>query len=181
MKTTLTFCRGGTADAAELADFAARTFEETFAADNNPSDLEAHLTANYGLQQQSAELADPLISTILVRADRALVAYAQVRQSTPPSCVVHESPIELHRFYVDQRMHGSGLAQELMRAVHRAAGEFGGRHIWLGVWERNPRAIAYYKKSGFVDVGSTLYTVGPDRQTDRVLIAGVHPPAPDSA
>ena len=62
-----------------------------------------------------------------------------------------------------------------MRAVHCAAEELQGRHIWLGVWEQNTRAIAFYKKELFVDVGTTYYMVGPDRQTDRVLVAAVQP------
>lgn len=170
------FHRGSVVDAAELADFAARTFAETFSADNNPSDLQSHLTANYGLEQQAAELADPLVITILARSNDELVAFAQVRKSTAPTCVTQESPIELHRLYVDRRLHGSGLAQQLMEAVLQAAHEFGASHIWLGVWERNPRAIAYYKKAGFIDIGSTIYCVGPDRQTDRVLAVSLRPP-----
>ena len=68
-----------------------------------------------------------------------------------------------------------------MRAVHKAARDFEGRHIWLGVWERNLRAIGFYEKAGFVDVGSTVYMVGPDRQVDRVLVTGVSPPGSEAA
>lgn len=168
-------CRGGVDDAEELAAFAARTFEETFSAENNPDDLQTHLTTNYGLEQQAAELADPNVETILVRVNGVLTAYAQVRRSTPPACVTQASAIELHRFYVDKRSHGTGLAWSLMQEVHKATHEFGGRHIWLGVWERNPRAIAFYRKMKFIDVGSQLYMVGPDRQLDRVLVASVSP------
>ncbi|MBT8083349.1 MAG: GNAT family N-acetyltransferase [Gammaproteobacteria bacterium] len=177
----VTYCLGGVADAAELAEFAARTFADAFAADNNPEDLEAHLSANYGPGQQAAELADPSVRTILARSNGELVAYAQVRRNAPPPCVTHAAPVELHRFYVDSRAHGSGLASELMQAVDKAAREFEGRHIWLGVWERNPRAIAFYKKAGFIDVGNTIYMVGPDRQVDRVLVASVRPPGSDTA
>jgi len=169
------FSRGSAADAAELAEFAARTFAEAFSADNDPANLQAHLDAHYGAEQQAAELRDPLVRTILVRSNRALVAYAQVRQSPPPPCVSHAFPTELHRFYLHRQTHGSGLASSLMREVHRAASDFGGQHIWLGVWEQNPRAIAFYKKERFVDVGSQFYRVGPDRQVDRVLVAGVRP------
>lgn len=176
----ITIYRGSVNDAAELADFAARTFEDTFSADNDPSDLQSHLKTNYGPEQQAAELADPLVTTILAKSNGELVAYAQVRRNTPPSCVTHQSPIELHRFYLDRRTHGSGLAPELMRAVHQAAHELGGRHIWLGVWERNPRAIAFYRKAEFVDIGSTIYMVGPDRQVDRVLVVGVCPQSSDT-
>ena len=167
----LVICRGCVDDAEELAEFAARTFEEAFSADNDPDDLRTHLSTNYGPRQQAAELADPAVITILARSNGELVAFAQVRQNTPPPCVTRVAAVELHRFYVDRRAHGSGLASELMKAVREAAGEFEGRHIWLGVWERNPRAIAFYKKERFVDVGETIYMVGPDPQVDRVLVA----------
>jgi GNAT superfamily N-acetyltransferase len=158
---SVTICRGSVVDAAELAVFAARTFEETFSADNRPDDMQAHLTASYGPAQQAAELADSLVATILARSDGELVAYAQVRQNPPPPCITHVAPIELHRFYVDRRAHGTGMASKLMGEVHHAARE------------HNPRGIAFYKKEMFVDVGSTLYMVGPDKQIDRVLVSAV--------
>ena len=172
----LTISLGTVSDAQQLAEFAARSFQETFDADNNPEDMQAHLSANYGPKQQAAELADPKVTTILARSNRELVAYAQVRRSTPPPCVTHAAPIELHRLYVDRKAHGSGLASKLMQAIHEAAYDFDGRHIWLGVWEHNPRAIAFYKKNDFADVGSTIYMVGPDEQVDRVLVASICAP-----
>ncbi len=165
--------RGGVTDAAELAAFAARTFEETFAADNDPEDLRIHLSRNYGEQQQAKELADPNVVTLLAYRRDQLVAYAQVRQGSVPDCVTEADPVELHRFYVDRPAHGTGLASKLMQEALNVVRELGGRHAWLGVWERNPRAIAFYSKAGFVDVGSQYYMVGPDRQVDRVLVAPV--------
>ena len=100
-------------------------------------------------------------------------AYAQVRRSEPPPCVSHESPIELLRFYVDASLHGTGLAQRLMEEARSGALELGGRHVWLSVWERNPRGLAFYAKEGFVDCGSADFFVGSDRQTDRILVADV--------
>lgn len=170
------FLIGDVADAADLAEFAARSFAEAFSADNNPDDLAEHLRTSYGTSQQAAELQDPSVTTILAKFNGQLVAYAQVRKNpSPPPCVKHSEPIELHRFYLDRRAHGSGLAYRLMEEVHRAAHAFKGRHIWLGVWERNPRAIAFYKKASFFDVGSKIYAVGADKQIDRVLVTSVHP------
>ena len=162
--------RGAVSDAPALAAFAARTFTEAFGADNRPEDLQAHLAKSYGVAQQTRELADPDVITLLAHQGEMLIAYAQVRRQSPPPCVDQELPIELHRFYVDRPAHGTGVAQVLMSAVHEAARELGGRHVWLSVWERNPRGIAFYRKVGFVDVGSTDFYVGPDRQTDRVLV-----------
>jgi GNAT superfamily N-acetyltransferase len=165
--------RGVPADAEALAAFAARTFAETFGRDNKPEDLHAHLAAAYGLSQQTRELSDPSWVTLLAQAGERLVAYAQIRCGAAPACVTRSAAVELHRFYVDQPWHGQGVARLLMAAVHVAARELGAQDLWLGVWERNPRAIAFYRKSGFVDVGSHYFDVGLDRQTDRVLVAAL--------
>lgn len=166
-------------DAPALAPFAARTFADTFAADNRPEDIAAHLAQHYGAAQQTAELADPTVRTLLAFQDAVLVAYAQVRQGTPPSFVAHPAPVELRRFYVDRPAHGHGVARALMARVRDAARSLGGASLWLSVWERNPRAIAFYAREGFVDVGSTDFYVGPDRQTDRVMVARIDDGAVD--
>lgn len=128
-----------------------------------------HLARSYGLRQQTAELAHPAITTLLACADGELAGYAQLRPGLPPPCVTAAPPIELWRFYVARAWHGRGVAQALMAAAVAAARERDGAVLWLGVWERNPRAQAFYRKSGFVDVGSQVFLVGTDAQTDRVM------------
>lgn len=150
--------------------FGARTFRETFAADNTPQDLAAYLDASFGVAQQLAELSDPQTQTLLGEVDSVLVAYAQLKQGSAPACVGGASPIELVRFYVDGAWHGRGVAMTLMDAVVDTAISHGAQTIWLGVWERNPRAIRFYAKHAFVDVGSHDFLVGQDRQTDRIMV-----------
>ena len=163
--------RAELSDAAALAAFAARTFAETFGADNQPEHLAVHLAASYGRAQQSRELADPAYLTIVAESDGAMAAYAQVRRGTPPPCVTGPAPVELYRFYVDRPWQGRGVARPLMDAVHDAAAGLGGSTLWLSVWERNPRAIAFYEKCGFRPVGEQDFWVGSDRQTDLILVA----------
>ena len=158
-------------DAAELAALGARTFSDAFGADNTAEDLEAHLSTSYGIRQQTEELANPEVVTLVAEHGGELVAFAQVRRGPAPSCVAGESPVELWRFYVDRSWHGRGIAQRLMAASLDGARELGGRTIWLSVWERNPRAIAFYEKTGFRNVGTKDFWVGSDRQTDFVLVA----------
>jgi diamine N-acetyltransferase len=168
--------RGVPSDALALADLAARTFRETFAANNRPEDMALHAARAYGRSQQESELLDPGITTLLVEIDGALAAYAQVRLGQPPPCVTGEAPIELWRFYISQAWQGQGVAQSLMRKVESEAYQHGGRTLWLGVWERNERAKAFYRKSGFTDVGSHVFMLGTDAQTDRIMVRPLSPP-----
>lgn len=174
---TATIRLGTTTDATALAELAARTFRDTFAADNRPEDMALHMASAYGTSQQQRELADPDITTLMVEIDGQLAAYAQVRDSPPPVCVTGEAPVELWRFYVDRAWHGRGVAYALMRRVEFEAHRRGGRTLWLGVWERNARARAFYEKAGFKDVGSHVFMVGTDPQTDRIMVRSI-PPQP---
>jgi diamine N-acetyltransferase len=170
---SITIRVGAPADAAPLAELAARTFREAFGADNRPEDLALHLARAYGPLQQERELRDPGILTLLVDSDDGLAGYAQLRRGAAPDCVSGAALIELWRFYVAQSWHGRGIAQALMARVDEEARRGGATTLWLGVWERNPRAIAYYRKSGFTEVGAHIFVVGSDPQTDRIMMRSV--------
>jgi ribosomal protein S18 acetylase RimI-like enzyme len=157
------------ADAARLAELAARTFRQAFGAQNRPEDLDLHLRTRYGPAQQEAELRDPTISSFLVELDGEAIGYAQLRDGPAPPCIDRQGAVELMRFYVDEAWKGRGIAQALMEAVTAEARVRNAERLWLGVWEKNPRAIAFYGKCGFVDVGWQPFTVGTDPQRDRVL------------
>lgn len=152
-----------------MAELAAATFRDAFGSENDDADLALHLARSYGFAQQTAELAHPAITTLLAFADGELAGYAQLRPGLPPPCVTAARPIELWRFYVARPWQGLGVAQTLMAATVDAARQRRGAVLWLGVWERNPRAQAFYRKSGFTDVGSQVFLVGTDAQTDRVM------------
>lgn len=165
-------------DALALARIAEGTFRETFGPSNTPEDMDLHCARYFTLAAQTAELADPRMDNLVVdpadpggEAPGAVgfLGYAQVRQGPAPPCVAGAAPIELQRFYVVPGLHGAGLARELMSAVLGAASERGADTIWLGVWEKNPRAIRFYGKCGFREVGDQAFVLGADPQRDLVM------------
>jgi ribosomal protein S18 acetylase RimI-like enzyme len=172
--------RGAEGDARALAELAARTFQETFAADNRPEDIALHVARAYGPSQQLNELRDSNVTTLLADLDGQLAGYAQLRIGSSPKCVSGEKPIELWRFYVESAWHGRGVAQALMTQVDLEARSRGAMTLWLGVWEQNERAKAFYRKAGFTDVGSQIFTVGSDAQTDRIMVRRIGSSGPHS-
>lgn len=161
------------ADAAALAELGRRTFSDAFAADNTPEDLAVFLDLTYSPQIQRDELQDPALTCLLAEQDGALVAYALLRTGKTSPYVIDPAAIELQRFYVDQPAHGTGLAHRLMQeCVDHAAG-LGASTVFLGVFERNVRAIRFYRKHGFEVVGSQVFRVGTDDQRDFVMARSV--------
>ena len=167
---------GVVSDAAGLAAFAARTFAEAFGNDTGADDMQAHLAAYYRPDLQERELADPAVITLVALQDTRILAYAQVRRNAmAPACVTLPDAVELQRFYADRSVHGTELTMRLMQRACDAARELGGRYAWLGVWERNAHAMAFYRKAGFDEIGFTHYVVGSDRKIDRVFLAALSP------
>jgi len=165
----VTIRRAVAADAPAVAELARRTFLDAFTADSDPHDLALHTARSYGLPQQSAEIAHPGITTLLAEVDGRPAAYAQLRRGTAPPCVPDTEVVEIARFYVDQAWHGRGIAQRLMRAALAQAREMGARTVWLMTYEHNHRALAFYAKEGFREVGRHGYLYGNSVEMDRVL------------
>lgn len=156
-------------DAAPLAELAERTFRDAFAGANSAEDMDAHCRKSYGAGIQLAEIRDSGRTTLVCDRGGRLVGYGQLRWSNTPDCVVAVKAAEIQRLYVDAAWHGKGVAQALMASMLGVASKGGADVAWLGVWEKNPRAIAFYSKSGFSVVGKHVFVVGSDPQNDLIL------------
>ena len=69
-----------------------------------------------------------------------------------------------------QDWHGTGLVGALMRACLAATQQAGCDALWLSVWQRNPRGVAFYTKQGFAQAGTLTFIVGDDPQSDWLMV-----------
>lgn len=162
--------RIATADrAAALAEVMERTFRATFGESTAEEHMAEHCRSSYGEAIQRTEIANPDITTLLCIDDESIAGFVQIRSGERPACVVGLRPVELHRIYVDSPWHGKGVAALLMNAALDDAARRGADGVWLGVWEENPRAIRFYAKFGFVEVGEHIFHVGSDAQRDLLM------------
>ena len=159
------------ADAEPLAALAERTFRDTFANDNSAGDMEAYVRDSFSLDRVRAELADGANTFLLAFVDgvEEPTGYAKLRTGTTDPSVTGPDPVELQRLYVDRSAIGHGVEAALMRASLEAARSAGHRTLWLGVWERNVRAISFYEKWGFETVGDHVFRLGSDDQRDLIM------------
>ena len=160
-------------DARKLSEIAEATFRATFGPMNTAEHMELHCRSSYSEDIQAAEIANPGMLTLLSEHEGRLVGYAQLRWGEAPGCVSAKRPGEIQRLYIIADWHGKGIAQELMRACIGELQQRGLDAVWLGVWERNPRAISFYEKFGFVAVGEHTFPLGGDPQRDIIMMRAV--------
>ena len=156
-------------DASVLARFAETTFRDTFASVNTEQDMDSYCEQSFGRDIQAAEITQKGHRTLLCEEGSELLGFAQLRRERAPDCIASARPMELQRLYIAADWHGRGVAQQLMEAALAIAIDSGCDTLWLGVWEDNPRAIAFYNKYGFQAVGEHSFRLGEDLQRDIVM------------
>jgi GNAT superfamily N-acetyltransferase len=156
-------------DAPSLSVLAERTFRDAFGARNSPANMDLHCERYFGPDAQAREILDRSIVTTLAVAGRQLIGFTQLMPSRPQPLLTARHPAELNRIYVVAEWQGKGVAQALLKDAIVKTTAAGADVLWLGVWEHNLKAIAFYRKSGFEPIGSHGFMLGEERQRDLVM------------
>ncbi|MBX9402152.1 GNAT family N-acetyltransferase [Lysobacter sp. BMK333-48F3] len=163
--------RAGADDAAALALAGAATFLETFAGILDGPDIVAHCRNQHAVELYDGWLADPQCVAWLAETvhGAAPVGYALIAPPKLPLADLRADDLELKRIYLLSRFHGGGVGRELMRHAVEQARERGAGRLLLGVYAGNARALAFYARNGFGQVGERRFQVGANVYQDAIL------------
>lgn len=161
------------ADSSLLAELGEQTFQDTFGPSNTPEDMAEYLSGSFSPSIQAAELRDPSNSFLIAELEGEPVGYARLRTGLEPADIPGSRPLEIVRFYSVTEWIGRGVGPVLMRACLDLAERAGNDTLWLDVWERNDRAIAFYRKWGFEVVGAQPFQLGRDIQRDLLMARSI--------
>lgn len=156
-------------DAARLARLKAETFVETFAADNDPAHVQAHLAREFTPEEVRRSLDDDRSTTWWLLDDGAAVGFLKVNRSDAQTEPHLGDGLEVEQVYVLSSHHGRGLGSRLLAHATETARSEGFSFVWLGVWEHNRRAIAVYEHLGFVPIGDHTFLFGDEEQRDVLM------------
>ena len=156
-------------DAPVLAALGAKTFYDTFSAHNTVEDMNLYLQKNFTLEHVEKEINDPASIFLLARDGDSVVGYAKLRSSEQPNELGDVPGLEIERIYSAKEYLGKKVGKALMLGCLAIAAKEGFKTVWLGVWEHNPKAIAFYEKWGFEKFGAHSFMLGTDAQTDLLM------------
>lgn len=152
-----------------LATLGRKTFSEAFADQNNPADFQHYLDTAFDLNTIAETWGNPNTFYYFARLGQEIVGYLKLNIDTAQSEPMGTETLEVERIYILQTHQGKGLGRILLDWSVNQAKRHNKKRVWLGVWEKNPRAIAFYQRFGFQPFDSHIYMVGQDEQTDIML------------
>lgn len=160
-------------DLARLAVSARKFFDQAFAADNDPAVMADYMDRVFTEAQFLREFHEAHSRFILAEDGDVIMAYARIRASKEADDLLFGSSLELQRFYLDPSVHGTGLADRLMQICLSYCAHVD--WLWLGVWEKNPRAIRFYARYGFEKFGTHTFRMGEEDQIDWLMRKRISP------
>jgi diamine N-acetyltransferase len=156
-------------DSHKLQEISYETFNETFKHQNSPENMNAYLERAFNLDQLEKELSNISSQFFFVYFNNEVAGYLKVNINDAQSEEMDDESLEIERIYIKNKFQKHGLGKYLLNKAMEIAMERKKKKIWLGVWEKNENAIAFYHKKGFVQTGVHSFYMGDEEQVDLIM------------
>ena len=156
-------------DIKALQQIGKQTFFETFSESNTEENIKRYLEEGFSMGKLAEELANEQSDFYFALQDKEVIGYLKLNAGESQTEAQDNESLEIERIYVLKQYHGQKIGQLLYDKALQIASERKSKYIWLGVWEKNPRAISFYKKNGFVECDKHIFVLGDDQQTDILM------------
>jgi diamine N-acetyltransferase len=156
-------------DSRKLQEISYETFHETFKHQNSPENMNAYLERAFNLKQLEKELSNISSQFFFVYFKNDVAGYLKVNTDDDQSEEMGDESLEIERIYIKNKFQKHGLGKYLLNKAMEIAIERNKKKIWLGVWEKNESAIAFYKKMGFFQTGAHSFYMGDEEQMDFIM------------
>ncbi|WP_188208184.1 GNAT family N-acetyltransferase [Alkalibacillus aidingensis] len=157
-------------DLKTLQEISVETFNDTFKEQNSSKNMKSYLEKAFNSSQLETELSNRFSQFFFVYFNQEIAGYLKINTDDAQSEEMGDESLEVERIYIRSKFQKLGLGRYLLNKAMEIAIDRHKKKIWLGVWEKNENAIAFYKKLGFVQTGSHSFYMGDEEQIDLIMI-----------
>lgn len=161
--------KGTLADVMLLQQISIETFTDTFKEQNTEEDLKQYLEKAYTVDQLKKELSNKKSAFFFLLDNEETVGYLKLNVADAQTEEIAEDAVEIERIYIRNGHKRKGYGKILIESAERFARKENKKIIWLGVWEENSAALAFYKDRGYIHTSSHSFFMGDDEQTDFIM------------
>jgi ribosomal protein S18 acetylase RimI-like enzyme len=156
-------------DIDQLQKIGRETFYETFSAENTEENMTKYLEEGFSIEKLTVELNDKNSEFYFATHHNNVIGYLKLNFGQTQTELQDDKALEIERIYVLKGFHGKNVGQLLYNKAIQIARHKNVTYVWLGVWEENSRAIAFYKKNGFDEFDKHVFILGNAEQTDIMM------------
>ncbi|HKV08930.1 MAG TPA: GNAT family N-acetyltransferase [Thermoanaerobaculia bacterium] len=156
-------------DALSIGALATQVFLDTYATEGIRPSVAREVQEYFSPAAISALLSSSNTRFILAERAGHLIGFAQLTLGAVHELVLDRPAVELHRLYVQARSAGSGVGTALLREAEAMAAREGAVELWLIVWAENVKALAFYERRGYQELGTDSYVFENEQYETRIF------------
>lgn len=156
-------------DLVQLQKIGRQTFHETFSSSNSVENMKTYLSEGFSADKLTTELNDKNAAFYFATLNTDVIGYLKLNFGASQTALKDQNALEIERIYVLNQFHGKKVGQILYDKAIEIARQKNVDYVWLGVWEKNQRAISFYQKNGFTPFDTHIFKLGNDEQTDIMM------------
>lgn len=156
-------------EVALLQQISSKTFVEAFEHLNNPSDFKMYVDKAFTLEQIKLEYENPNSYHFFAEYNADIIGFVKLNLQTAQTEMPFKNALEIQRIYIISKYQGLKVGKQFLQFVIDFAKQKRIDKIWLGVWDKNLRAISFYERNGFVAFSKHKFMVGTDLQFDIMM------------
>lgn len=156
-------------DILELQEIGRKTFSETFSENNTEESMNEYLESSFSTEKLTNELNNKNSEFYFAKINDEVIGYLKLNIGSSQTEIKDNNALEIERIYVSKDFHGKKVGQILYEKAIEIASQKKVDYVWLGVWEKNLRAINFYQKNGFTEFDKHIFRLGNEEQTDIMM------------
>ena len=154
----------------KLVQLSVQTFEETFGHKNTKENMAWYFKTKMNPEQLKNELLQTNSDFYWILFRKKIIGYLKLNYNHAQTEVINlGESFEIERIYILNKFQRKGFGEDVLSKAISLGKKKGSSFLWLGVWEQNENAIAFYTKKGFEIFGRHIFQLGDDAQTDLLM------------
>ncbi|MFI5186811.1 MAG: GNAT family N-acetyltransferase [Chitinophagales bacterium] len=141
-------------DSQLLSGIGKTSFIESHGNSAAAAEINSYLDEKFNDEVLKEELSDPKNIYHIIYHDDQPAGYSKIIFNVPHSTIQIKNITKLERFYLLRAFYNLNLGLELLRYNIELSKKNNQAGMWLFVWRENHRAVRFYKKNGFIVIGS---------------------------
>ena len=159
----ISYGRLGPSDAPLLAKIGGISLLESHGHSAPAEVMQAYVDKSFSEQACRDELSDSQNIFSAVYYNNEPAGYFKIILAIPHPLISLQPVTKLERLYLLKEFYGLKLGHGLLEQALALSAAAGDKGMWLDVWQKNDRAIRFYKKEGFETVGESRFVLTETR------------------
>ncbi len=140
---------------------------------DNKKDLMRYNESAFSVSQIENEMIDPKNIFFIISKDDLPIGYAKLVLNSNNKNVDSQNCCQLERIYILKDFIPLKIGQQFLTFLEEKAKELQLDTIWLSVYGKNSRAIKFYQRNKYEEVGKSTFLVNGNEYKNKIFSKGI--------